>query len=225
VGEEYTDSIVVNPEVVKILKKKRLKAKSEPTTMDLLKSYTFPTTVFSKMAFNMRPPMGKTKEEYEKEVNQRNALLKQMPIVEFILLNEGSKPATNIDFNLTFPKEVVILNENEIPPEPSEPGYGLMLHALDKTNYVPNIDGPESTKIDDSINLAYWIGKIKHTRGRRFPVAITNETPDGEYIIQYQLHCEEDIEPTVGKLKIVVNKTVREEIEWIEESDPEAKNN
>ncbi|MFH0860505.1 MAG: ATP-binding protein [Candidatus Altiarchaeota archaeon] len=218
-GKDYTKFLLVEPEVVKIIEKKMPETpllKPSPMIERFSGLSETVNRINAVCAIIPRPLwVGKSQSEYEAEMGEYRELMRQLPILTLVLRNDGTARARDIDVTISFPREIEIMLEDDIPDEPSKPGRSLLL----KPSYTPLPDflgiSPTLEELDEEKLLSFYVKTLKHTNKAECRFAITNETPEGNYSIKYEVHCEEDIKPTKGELKLIVKKKIREEIKWI----------
>jgi hypothetical protein len=226
---DYVNTLLLEPEIVKIIKKEKPKLKSktfmslgELTELTRL-SYDLGRVLDRLLSFkNSLPSMWKSKEEYGKEIDEYNKLMRQIPSIDFVLRNEGNEKATDIDITLVFPSDILIIKEDDLPVEPSPPGSDLYHIPIKIRESISNLSDPSIEVGAEGTIISYVVGTLKHTNKIHFSLSISNETPDGEYIIKYYLHCTEyDSTKKEGKLVLKIRKQIREEIEYIDEKETE----
>jgi len=164
-------------------------------------------------------------EEYKfKEIQSRLIELK------FLIINEGSQPAEDIEIFMIFPDGFEMFSEDEIPKKPKEPEKPIpprsTIDMLSKISYmpktafpnltIPSIDnvginrnlssGPHIRKTD-SYEVNYRVDKLKHGIQKYLkPVYVLFESIDQAkpFNISYTILADNLPEPSNGNLHIVI---------------------
>jgi len=164
-------------------------------------------------------------QEYKfKEIQSRLIELK------FLIINEGSQPAEDIEIFMIFPDGFEMFSEDEIPKKPKEPEKPIpprsTIDMLSKISYMPKTAFPNLTipsinnvginrnlssgphiRKTDSYEVNYRIDKLKHGIQKHLkPVYVLFESIDQAkpFNISYTILADNLPEPSSGNLHIVI---------------------
>ena len=149
--------------------------------------------------------------------------------LRFVIINNGNKPAEDIDIFIKFPDGFEVLSEDDLPEKPDEPErpipprsfqdtlYGLRnfsipnLSPILPRNFNPNINlnlpsGPHIKKTN-SYDINYDIPKLKHGLMRELdPLYILFKSikQAKSFSVSYSILADNLPDPTKGNLNIVI---------------------
>jgi hypothetical protein len=153
-------------------------------------------------------------------------------MIELVVANEGTAPASNIDLELDFPEEVMPVDIDDFPKEPKPPKpparpHGLMdIPALTDTDHIssllqrsdlsalinPNLINPNyngAPVIDhDTSSVCISLSSLKHgftSTCDPFLIRFRSRQSISNFSIEYRLSADELPEAVTGELHVRIN--------------------
>lgn len=184
-------------------------------------------------AYNAQLPDANVIEKYYQDRYNYDDLQKNGQLLNFVLLNDGTAKATDINITIIFPKSFIILNRSdaERTPEPRPPvfhdnplsvaiigGYwGNTLHN-GTVMAKPVYDSPYPKQLDAILDrtidhphitikgktATFWCKDLLHTYAVTFDGLCFIPTEKGRFTISVTIMCEEYSHPEEHELVIVV---------------------
>lgn len=159
-------------------------------------------------------------EKYKKyliEIHRYKNQIKRMIVIKFIVNNEGTCPAEDIDMDFHFPDGFSIYNKETIPRKPKQPQAPDQI-SLPTLDYIsPSIIGSNTLfeslpaiKKTNSYNVNYYTKYLKHNDYEELsPLYLIFNSYDEakSFKIDYTIRAANIPEKISGNLNIIIEKT------------------